>query len=145
MTSNPTDTQARIDWKFIFLGAAVAIAVEAYAGTALYNIGARILLAQGATPQEVYSYFVSHSLTVAGLLTLVYNTAFGFVCGRVATMRTGQRSLAAGAISGLIALSFEGVMALGTTPDPRAPWQLAAGILLPLLASILGSARRSDA
>ena len=145
MTPTTTKSRAPLDWQYVFLGAAVSIAGTAFAGTAMFNLVSRLLAAQGASQQEIYSYFVSPSLTLAGVVSLVYSAMFGFACGRVATMRTRRRSLLSGAIAGLAALSFQGVMALGLTPDARAQWQVLAGVLVPFLASTFGAGSRSDA
>jgi hypothetical protein len=129
----------------MLLGAAVSIAGAAFFGTLLVNTVMRLLMAQGATPMEVYAYLASPTLTLAGAISLVYSTVFGFICGRVSTSRTRKRSLAAGTVAGILALSFQGVMALGVTPDPRTAWQVALGILAPLLGSIVGAGTRGDA
>ena len=140
-TSSPT-IQAPIDWRYALLGAAVVIAGTAFAGTAMFNLTGRAMLAQGASQQDIYSYFTSPSLTLAGAFGLAYSAGFGFLCGRVATMRTRLSSLPAGLAAGLLGLTFQGVMALGVAPDPRPLWQVALGVLAPLLGSVLGGASR---
>jgi len=140
-----TPDRASLDWPYVFLGAAVAIAGTAYAGTAMFNLGGRLLLAQGASLQDVYAYFASRSLNLAGAMSLIYSAVFGFTCGRVATMRTQRRSILSGLAAGLAALSFQAVMALGMAPDTRAPWQVLSSVLIPLLASAVGAGSRSDA
>lgn len=128
-----------IDWKFVFLGAAVGIAGPAWVGTAMFNIATIVMTKQGTTQQDIYAYFVSDSMNLIGMLALVYSTGFAFLCGRVAIMRTGQASGLAGIAAGLIALSFQGVMALNVASDPRLGWQIALGVLVPVLGSAVGA------
>lgn len=144
MTTNPLAARAPIDWRYAFLGAAVVIAGTAFMGTAMFNLTSRTMLARGVSQQEVYAYFTSQSLTLAGAFSLVYSATFGFVGGRVATMRTRLRSVPAGLAAGLLGLTFQGAMALGIAPDPRVLWQVLLGVLAPLLGSALGGARSSD-
>jgi hypothetical protein len=144
MTQSPSIAPAPIDWRYAFLGAAVVIAGTAFLGTAMFNLAGRAMLARGASQQEVYSYFTSSSLTVAGAFSLAYSAVFGFLGGRVATMRSGLRSAPAGLAAGVLGLTFQGVMAFGIAPDVRPVWQIVLGVLVPMFGSVLGGASRNN-
>lgn len=143
MTTDSPAVQTPIDWRYAFLGAAVIIGGTAFVGTATFNLVTRAMLARGASQQQIYAYFTSPSLTLFGAVCLAYSAAFGFVGGRVATMRMSPGSASAGLAAGFLSLAFQGVMALGIAPDARTQWQVFLGVLAPLLGSVLGGVWRN--
>jgi len=121
----------------VLLGGLCAIGFSCYFGSLLAGVWLRLAMWNGASLQNAYAGLMASSGSVGSWLAMLPQVIAGAIGGYIAA-RGGERPMVHAALSGLVYLSFVGVMFINPSSQALPLWYTLISLVIPLVSALLG-------